>query len=53
METAHYPYISRAQREAAARYVESHFQARTILHRAGVWELSWTGSPKRSSVVLP
>jgi len=53
METAHYPYISRAQREAAARYVESHFQARTILHRDGVWELSWTGSSERSSIVLP
>jgi hypothetical protein len=53
MDTTHYPYISRAQREAAARYVESRFQAHTILHRGGVWELSWTGSSERISVVLP
>jgi hypothetical protein len=53
METAHYPYISTTQREAAALYVESRFQARTILHRDGVWELSWTGSSERSSIVLP
>jgi hypothetical protein len=53
MDTAHFPYISRAQRVAAARYLETRFHAQTLLHRAGVWELSWTETSGRSSVVIP
>jgi hypothetical protein len=53
MDTAQYPYISEAQRVAAARFVESRFHARTVLHKEGVWELAWTGSPQRGSVALP
>ncbi len=53
MDTAHDPFLPERQWVAAARYVESRFHARTLLHKGGVWELAWTGSPERSSVVIP
>jgi hypothetical protein len=53
MDPTHDPFLSEARAVAAARYVESRFHARTLLHEGGVWELSWTGSLQRSSVVLP
>jgi Predicted membrane protein (DUF2079) len=53
MDTAHYPYISAIEQEAAARYLGSHFHARTLLHTAGVWELGWVESSQRSSVFIP
>ena len=53
MDTAHDPFISATEQEAAAQYLESRFHARTLLHRNGVWELGWSGSPQHSSVVIP
>jgi hypothetical protein len=53
MDTAHDPYISGPQQAAAAQYLETRFNARTLLHQDGVWELGWSGSPQHSSVVIP
>jgi hypothetical protein len=53
MDTAHDPFISGPEQDAAASYVTSRFHARTLLHRAGVWELAWVESSQKSSVVIP
>jgi hypothetical protein len=53
MDTAHYPYIVASEQDAAARYLGAHFHARTLLHRAGVWELGWVQTSQRSSVAIP
>jgi hypothetical protein len=53
MDTAHYPYIVASEQDAGARYLGTHFHARTLLHRAGVWELGWVQTSQRSSVAIP
>jgi hypothetical protein len=53
MDPVHDPFLTTARAAAAAGYVERRFGARTLLHKGGVWELSWAGSPLRSSIVIP
>jgi hypothetical protein len=53
MDTAHDPFISGPEQDAAASYVTSRFHARTLLHRAGVWELAWVESSQKTTVVIP
>ena len=53
METAHYPYISATERVAAARYLRSRFQARTLVHESGVWALTWSEPARSSSITIP
>ncbi len=53
METAHDPYVTPMQQQAAAQYLGSRFGARTLLHRDGVWELGWSAPSTDSSIVIP
>jgi hypothetical protein len=53
MDTEHDLEVTPAQQAAAAHYLVSSLHARTLLHRAGVWELAWSNSAQHSSIVLP
>ena len=53
MDTENDPYVTPAQKAAAAQYLESKFHARTLMHRDGVWMLGWTQSTNKPAITLP
>jgi hypothetical protein len=53
MDTENDPYVTPAQKAAAAQFLISKYHAHTILHRDGVWELGWTESTNTPAVTLP
>jgi hypothetical protein len=53
MDTELDPYVTPAQKAAAAQFVESKFHAHTLMHRDGVWALGWTQTTNKPAVLLP
>ena len=53
MDTAHDPFVTPMQQQAAAQYLASRFGARTLLHRNDVWELGWSAPSTDSSITMP
>jgi Predicted membrane protein (DUF2079) len=53
MDTVNDPYVTPAQKAAAAQFLESKFHAHTVMHRDGVWALTWRESTNRPAVTLP